>query len=224
MNSTQVLALVGMSCEARIARGPGVLVVCRQEGLSLASAFRSAVDHGFGAAVSFGIAGGLDPELRPGDCIVASSIVDAESCHRPDLGLSRRLLDLLPDADFAPIAGVDFPVTDPDMKRALFQDQRVAAVDMESHLVARFAQAHGLQFAALRVVIDPAERAIPPSALLGLRKNGASDLRPVLWSLMSRPRDAAGMALLAWDFCIALAALRSTRGRLGRGFGIMGWR
>ena len=53
-------------------------------------------------------------------------------------------------------------------------------VDMESHHVARLAPAHGLSFAAVRVVIDPAHRAVPEAALAGMLPSGGTSVTAVM--------------------------------------------
>jgi len=59
-----VIAFVGMAFEARIAAGPGVLVVCRTAGSQLAKVAESAVRQGYRGMLSFGVAGGLASHLR----------------------------------------------------------------------------------------------------------------------------------------------------------------
>ena len=54
------------------------------------------------------------------------------------------------------------------------------AVDMESHIAAAYAAEAGLPFAALRVVSDPAGRALPALAMAAIKPNGDIDLRKVL--------------------------------------------
>src|SRR6201998_4614509 len=61
-----IIAFVGMAFEARIAAGPGVLVVCRNAPRELAGAAESAARHGYRGIISFGVAGGLDSGLRTG--------------------------------------------------------------------------------------------------------------------------------------------------------------
>ena len=51
--------------------------------------------------------------------------------------------------------GVNSVVSDPADKHKLHTFTRAVAVDMESHLVARVADAHGLAFAAVRVISIP---------------------------------------------------------------------
>src|SRR5208282_6533762 len=69
-----VIAFVGLDFEARIAAGPGVLVVCRTAGNELAAVADNAVRQGYRGMISFGVAGGLASHLRAGDWVVASSI------------------------------------------------------------------------------------------------------------------------------------------------------
>ena len=67
LSQRSVIALVGLAFEARIAAGPGVLVVCR--GRETADLLRLAIGAGCRSIISFGVAGGLAPDLLPGDCV-----------------------------------------------------------------------------------------------------------------------------------------------------------
>lgn len=216
-----VLAIVGLLFEARIAAGPGVVVVCREAGRSLARSLENARKEGYRSIISFGVAGGLCPDLRPGDWIVASSIVSAKASYATDLPLSRKLLQAVPGAEYAPIAGVDRPVLDALAKRDFHRRVGAVAVDMESHLVAEFAITNGLAFAAVRVVIDPAHRSVPASALAGLRPDGGTQAGTVLRELLRSPRDVPQLARLVVDALAARSALVRTRRSLGPGFGLL---
>src|ERR1700719_1007703 len=175
-----VIAFVGMAFEARIAAGPGVLVVCRTAGSELPAVAESAVRHGYRGMISFGVAGGLASHLRPGDWVVASSIREAQTVRATDAVWSRKLLGLIDGAIHAPILGVDSPVAEPAKKRELYRTTGAAVVDMESHVVARVADQHKLAFAALRVVVDPAHRTVPPAALINMRPDGRPDVPAML--------------------------------------------
>ena len=63
---------------------------------------------------------------------------------------------------------------DPQEKRALYLETGALAVDMESHIVARIGAARGLPVAAIRVITDPARRALPQAALAAVRPNGTT--------------------------------------------------
>jgi hypothetical protein len=148
LSQRSVIALVGLAFEARIAAGRGVLVVCR--GRETTDLLRLATGAGCRSIISFGVAGGLAPDLLPGDCVVASAIVDYPAVRPTDPLWSRKLAEMISDARHGPIVGVNAVVSDPADKRKLHAFTSAVAVDMESHLVARLADAHGLAFAAVR--------------------------------------------------------------------------
>ena len=102
--------------------------------------------------MSFGIAGGLDPALSPGRLIVATAVIDGQGgkieCHgawRDELIAA--LASLSPLA--APLAGRDGAIVTVAEKALLHARHGAAAVDMESHAVARVAARAGLPFAAV---------------------------------------------------------------------------
>jgi adenosylhomocysteine nucleosidase len=216
-----VIAFVGMAFEARIAAGPGVLVFARNARRELAATAANAARQGYRGLISFGVAGGLAAHLRAGDWVVASSVVEAQGPIPTDAAWSRRLLDAIGDAHHAPILGVDTPVAEPTTKRELHRTSGAAAVDMESHIVARLAAAHGLAFTALRVIVDPVDRAIPPSALVGMGADSRADTTAILRELVARPRQLPLLARVTWDAFIARSAMQRVRGLLGEHFGLI---
>ena len=215
-----VIAFVGLAFEARIAAGPGVLVVCRTAGSELAAEADRAVRHGYRGMISFGVAGGLAAQLRAGDWVVASAIRESQRVHPTDAGWARKLLGSIGGAVHAPIVGVDAPIAEPAEKRELHRTTGAAAVDMESHVVARVAAAHGLAFAALRVIVDPAHRKIPPAALLSMRPDGRADAVGVLRDLLLRPSQLSPLARIAIDALAARAEMLRVRQLLGPHFGL----
>ena len=217
----RVIALVGMAFEAKIAAGPGVLVVCRGAGCEIATAAENAVRQGYRGIISFGVAGGLAPALRTGDWVVASTILEAQSIRHTDAAWSSKLLDLIAGACYAPILGVDAPVAQPATKRELHGATGAAAVDMESHVVARVAAAHGLAFASVRVIVDAADRTIPRAALLGMGSGGPTNVSAVLCDLVARPAQLSPLARLAWDAFAARAEMLRVRRLLGPHFGLL---
>jgi hopanoid-associated phosphorylase len=216
LSQRSVIALVGLAFEARIAAGPGVLVVCR--GREMSDLLRFATGAGCRGIISFGVAGGLAPDLIPGDCVVASAIIDYPVARPTDPLWSRKLAEMIPDARHGPIMGVNSVVSDPADKRKLHAFTRAVAVDMESHLVARLADAHGLALAAVRVIIDPAHRAVPPAALLAMAPGGSTDVSAMLWEILARPSQVSPLVRLAADAIAARAALVRLRRVLGASF------
>jgi hopanoid-associated phosphorylase len=216
-----VIALVGMDFEARIAAGPGVLVICRNTENGVASSLALAIKRGYRSLISFGVAGGLAPHLRPGDWIVASLIIDAQRKCPTDQIWSKKLLEMIPGAGYAPIAGVDAAITAPGAKRRMHEETGAAAVDMESHHVARLAPAHGLSFAAVRVVLDPAHRAVPEAALAGMLPSGGTSVTAVMRKLIARPSQLSALLRIAIDAYAARGAMLRVRQLLGPGFGLL---
>jgi adenosylhomocysteine nucleosidase len=217
-----VIVLVGLAFEARIASGPGVVVICRNTESEVASSLNHAIKKGSRSIISFGVAGGLAPHLRPGNWVVASSIIDAQQTRLTDRVWSEKILEMIPGAEHKPIAGVDAAVADPEAKRRMHVETGAATVDMESHLVARLASSHGLNFAAVRVVIDPAHRVVPEAAIAGMRPDGGTSITAVIRELIVGPSQLSGLLRVAYDAYTARRALLRARRLLGPDFGFLG--
>jgi hopanoid-associated phosphorylase len=216
-----MIVVVGMAFEARIAAGLGVPVVCGGDGKNLDSALARTMAAGCGGLISFGVAGGLAPDLKPGTCVIGSSILDGEEERLTDARWAQRLMRIIPDAVHGPIVGVRQPIAHTSAKHALHRRTGAIAVDMESQVVARAAERHGVPLAAIRVVVDPVERTIPRSALAGARPDGTIDPLAVLRSLMSYPRDFFGLIRMSLDARAARATLVRGSALLGPGLGLL---
>lgn len=127
-----------------------------------------------GTILSAGIAGSLDQELTPG-----SVVIDGD----PDT--LARLALALPYAKIGRVIGQDSIAANPAMKRKLAVQS--VAVDMESHIAAAVARAHGLPFGVVRVISDTADETLPPAALVGMSPDGGMALGKVLASLVRNP-------------------------------------
>lgn len=162
------------------------------------------------AVLSFGMAGGLDPALAPGRIVIAEGIVLPDGRTWPT---DREWVSILRRAAVSAgaacglIAGVDTPVTTPAEKQALHRRSAALAVDMESHAVAVAAEGRAA-VAVIRVIVDPASRAVPPAAVAGLREDGGIAVTALLGSLLRRPGQVCGMIALARDAAAARPALR----------------
>ncbi len=200
--------VVGMKLEARIAQRSGARVICSANNPLLATLLaRAAVAREPQGVVSFGVAGGLAPNLRPGTWIVGSEILYGTTRVTTDRAWSNDLLERIPDAIHGVIAGAATPIAKRDDKRALHIETGAVAVDMESHIVAGLAARYGLRMVALRVIIDPAERTLPEAALAAFCPNGNTDVAAMIRSAMERPREIPGLLRTALDAIIAGTAL-----------------
>ena len=198
-------------CLARVARHSATPIHIRTARGDPAAAAEFLVEQGVASLMSFGIAGGLDPALLPGGVIVATTVIDSRGeridCHaawRDDLIAA--LGSLSPMA--AHLAGSDRAIVTVADKALLHARHGAAAVDMESHAVARVAARVGLPFAALRAIADPADRALPRAALAGFGDHGEVLVAPVLWGLLRHPAQLPALLGVARDSRKAMAALR----------------
>jgi adenosylhomocysteine nucleosidase len=91
------------------------------------------------------------------------------------------------------------------------------AVDMESHIAAKIAALHNIPFAICRTVIDPADRNLPPAAVVGLRHDGTPDVLAISRSIMRQPNQIPALVRTAIDAWTARKALRLGRHLLGVG-------
>jgi hopanoid-associated phosphorylase len=195
-----------------------VSVICSQ-GERLAAALEAAVELGARGIISFGVAGGLAPGLVAGDWVAVAAVITRQRSFPTDQAWTRSLRERLPKAVHADLVGMDNVVCDPAQKQFLHAQTSAVAVDMESHIAAAIAAAHQIPFAASRVIIDPADRPLPPAALVGLRPDGTADVGAVFRSVLEQPSQLPALMRTARDARIAGAALRRGRWMLGAGLG-----
>lgn len=213
-----IIAVTSLALEASIARGPRISVLCSQT-FELGAALRVAIARGVSGIISFGIAGGLAPNLVAGDWVVASGVRNNTDVIATDHLWSQRLLERLPDAVHAQVVGVKILRPSPLEKFRLYNETGAAAVDMESDIAATIAGESHIPFAACRVIIDAAHRTLPPAATGGLRSNGTPDVLATFLSVWQNPSQLPDLLRTAFDAHIAQRALRLGRKQLGEGLG-----
>jgi adenosylhomocysteine nucleosidase len=200
--------VVGLTSEARIARRLGWKVAVGGGTFPGAeAAARDLVAQGVSGLVSFGLAGGLDPALRPGRLIVPVAVHTGGHDYLADPALSKRLGGGTPHR----LLGADRIAPTAEEKRRLWQSTGAAAIDLESGAVARIALDEGLPYAVLRAICDPAERDLPPAAMVALGQSGAIGMLRVLRSVLAYPGQVPGLLVLGRD---AAAARRALIGRV----------
>ena len=193
-----------MASEARIAARFGYPV--RAGGgtpAGAAAAARALIEEGATALVSFGLAGGLDPELRPGRVLIPSIILADGETWRTDRALAELFGGL---TGHTMLAGSEI-AANATAKRQLRASTQADAIDLESGAVARIAAVHGLPFVVVRAICDPAGKDLPPAALIALESAGGIGLLPVLRSVSRRPNQILGLLALAADAARARRAL-----------------
>jgi adenosylhomocysteine nucleosidase len=229
------VAVTGLAFEARIVAGPGVTVICGGGRSQLKGALEAALRQGCRGILSFGIAGGLAPHLKPGACIVARDIISEHGRYSSHDGWAQSLMDMMRDAadrhavpghaalrdiSFGDIAGADVPIASTRAKRTLHEKTGAVAVDMESHVAARIAAENKIPFAAFRVITDPSHRALPPAALVATSAQGTVDVRAVIRSLLRHPKQVPTLFRVALDSWAARQVLVPSRRFLGPNLGL----
>jgi hopanoid-associated phosphorylase len=214
-----VLAVVGLAKEARIARRAGLKPVIGGGDSHLLAKRLEEAAGGATAVVSFGIAGALAPLLRVGDAIIATHVVAGREHYTCDAAWSQILRGKLANSRSAIVVGVDEVVSYVGKKKALFRITGAHAVDMESHVAARFAERRGLPFVVLRVVCDGSQRTLPPAVLVPLKPNGKPRLFAVLKSVASDPTQIPELLQTGREARKAFRALLRCSHLLGPGLG-----
>lgn len=159
--------------------------------------------------VSFGMATGLAPVLRPGDLVIADRVVlpsgeavPTDAAWRSELAQRLRATGIA--LRIARIAGDDRPLTSADEKRRAFQATFAAAIDTESHAVAEVARSLQLPLLVARAVAEPAERTL----CAVLAQQGEGSALGVAARLIGRPWELPAVWRSAQNGKLALAALR----------------
>jgi adenosylhomocysteine nucleosidase len=215
-----LLVVVGLRREAALLPR-GVLALCSGGDPRRAAALlRGREWPGVQAVLSFGIAGGLDPALAPGDLVVATAVRGVGgSTYRADEAWALALTRACPGARLGMLAGSHAVVADPEAKRRLHEATGALAVDLESEPAAAFAAGHGLPFAALRAVADAAAETVPQAALHGLKADGRADPFAVTLGLLRRPAELPALLKLTARSRAALHALAQAATSLGGKWG-----
>lgn len=198
--------VVGLKAEARIARrlhAPVAIGGGTQAGARAAS--QSLLSQGATALLSFGLAGGLDPKLSAGTIIIPSAVVTETGRYAADPRLTAALGGPTPHL----LLAADHPITRAEAKHDFYAATGCAAVDVESGTVAEAATSAGLRFAVLRAICDPAQRTLPPAALIALDAQGTIALRRIAISILREPRQFASLLALARDAALARRTLLS---------------
>jgi len=168
--------------------------------------------------MSWGVCGGLDSRLRPGDLVVGAEVVSDDGSIRTDEAvrswLERRLIDAGARVVVERLAAADAPILTVRAKAELRRATGAAAVDMESLLAGRFALERRAPFAILRAVADPADRDLPPLVLKAVDSDGRINVAAVIGGLIRFPGQFSGLLAAARDSKAAFRALNRCRGLL----------
>jgi nucleoside phosphorylase len=189
------------------------LVVQTGVGQVRAAAAARTVDAG--AFVACGCAGALAADLRPGDVVVADGVLLIDPAGRIERRVSATPLGIAGWAAARGIALRAGPVaSSPSVLASVATKRTVAAsgalvVEMESAAIAAIAEARGVPFTGVRVVLDVADQELPLA--VDVLDPVTGELRPARAVVVLAPRPWLWppVARLAWQTRIADRRLRA---------------
>ena len=175
------------------------------------------VDAGAERLLSFGLAGALSDDLHPGDLLTPETVIDADKqSWGVDSDWLERVRRTSPEAIGAPLLGIDSPARTAAQKLFLRAALDAAAVDMESHFVARSAAKAGLPFLVIRAVADDSRTSLPDAAMSAVSPEGRELPMEAAKALLRRPREIGPLIRLARASGKGFGTLRRVAG-LGLG-------
>lgn len=174
------------------------------------------VEQGATRLVSWGCAGALSEELKPGDLVLADKLKDADGNFVDDVYVSSSLHDVI--NNYLPkktsvYTGILVESRDiialSVIKKQLHASTGAIAVDMESIAIAKVAKQHRLSFLALRVIVDPASMNLPEAINQSLNAQGVIELPKLLLFIARHPLQIPGLMRLGRHFNAAKKTLRA---------------
>jgi hopanoid-associated phosphorylase len=223
----RVGVLVGLIQEGEILKevlgnSAPLIVGAGMQPLGAALATGYLVASGAQTLLSFGFAGGLDRMLKPGDIVIACRVIGPNGTqYEADAALRQRLSEALTAERsytyVGALAGSDHILDSVEAKRKLAARTTALAVDMESHAMAK--SVAGRPFGVLRVILDPADSAIPSSVTAALNRKGSIRPLTLIGGLLRHPRELRPLWALARYNVAASRSLRRAAAAIGRAFG-----
>lgn len=211
------------ACLGRLA-GHTILII--ESGMGFENAGRAA-EAIIGAAVpdlliSAGFCGGLAPELRVGDVVVATALLvatvgDLENVPTDVPDACRKLVDAsTPDDRLFSGSFISTPRMLPKRRLAgmVPPSVRCPAVEMESAAIAQIAARHRVPFAAIRSVSDPLEEELDFSLEEFCNRDMKISIPRVLLAVLRTPRIIPQLIRLASNSRVAAKRLGSAIERL----------
>ncbi|HEX6441291.1 MAG TPA: hypothetical protein VF007_03830 [Stellaceae bacterium] len=204
-----VLCTSGLAAEARVARAAGFQVIVGGGDARRTESLVEDAAQDAKCLVSFGVAGGLAPHLSPGNVILSAEVIGDDRRWSPTEAFRSSVASLarqIGAVDGSVLGSRDILATEDDKARA-WRETGALAVDLESAIVARAAEAAGIPFLVLRTIADPVRRELPPAALIPLAEDGTPAFSRVVAEVLRRPRQIAALFGLARETRQALTAL-----------------
>jgi adenosylhomocysteine nucleosidase len=174
--------------------------------------------QGASRLISWGCAAALSESLKPGDLILANTLIDAEGAefgiHDEWLGFATSLISTQLKVHTGSLAESKTIVATAKDKRHLHAQTGAIALDMESAAVAAVTRQNNLPFLAIRTVADPVHMDLPKAINHSLNDEGDIVLAKLLAFIALHPAELPGLIKLGLHFNAAKNTLRSVAKQL----------
>jgi len=176
------------------------------------------IDNGANQLVSWGCAAAIAVGLKPGDLVLAASVLTADHdsividkiWHNTCQSLLSHQLTM----HTGQLLESKHLVATSQEKQQLNLASSAIALDMESAAVAQIAQQHQVPFLVLRAIADPVEMDLPSAISHSLNSAGDVEIGKLLLFLASHPSQTLGLIKLGWHFQAAKNTLKQVATQL----------
>lgn len=180
-------------------------------GKNAQAAAKLLVAKGASALISWGCAAGLAATLKPGELVLADSLLDSDYQRVPfDLRWQQHTKTVLAktlSVQTGCLVESKQLVSSTQDKKQLHTATNAAILDMESVAVAKVALHYQMPFLAIRAVADPVSMSLPHAVQHALNDQGEIELGKLGWFLITHPSEIVGLIKLGLHFSAAKKTL-----------------
>lgn len=162
--------------------------------------------------LSWGCAAALSPSLKPGDLVLADTLIDMDNVaiaiNHHWYGYAKNLLKEFVKIQSGKLTESIDIVTSSREKQHLQLITQAIALDMESIAIAKTAEKKSLPFLAIRVIVDPANMDLPRAISYASNPDGDINLGRLLLFIILHPTELPSLIRLGFYFNAAKATLK----------------
>ncbi|SJM89423.1 Hopanoid-associated phosphorylase [Crenothrix polyspora] len=168
--------------------------------------------------ISWGCAAGLSHVLRPGDLVLADTVMDTDdvkiAIDADWHDHSKQVLSKSGVVHAGCLLTTPHIVAPSKDKKQLHLKTGAIALDMESVAIAKVAQQHGVPFLAIRVIADSVNTSLPRAINNALNDQGEVVLKKLLLSIALNPVEIPRLIKLGLNFRAAKLTLKRIASQL----------
>lgn len=175
-----------------------------------ARAARMLADAGAGALLSWGVAGGLDPDLGPGSIVIPDEVISGDGARYPTARAwcerQRAAFATRRRVSGGALLSLKQAIDTVEGKMRAHRTTGAVAVDMESLAVAAVARDRQMPFLAVRAIVDAAGDTLP-RAVVEASRGGTLRLLTLAAGIARAPAELGSLIGLARRYRAARASL-----------------